>query len=265
MRLQDKVAVVTGGASGIGRATVLAMAAEGARVVIADLDADGGEGVVGEVTAAGGEAAFVRTDVSVAGDCDALMAAAEERFGGLHVLFANAGVSWPGRDGFTPDVEPEVWDQVIGINLSGVFYCAHYAIPRMAANGGGAIINTSSSMGTVPLGGLDGYAASKGGVALLTKSLAANAGVLGIRVNAIGPGYVETPLTSVIWDMDVVREGFEKHHAMGLQSPEEIADVVVFLASEEARSLTGALITCDRGWAAFKRPDLLAPAPPAAP
>jgi NAD(P)-dependent dehydrogenase (short-subunit alcohol dehydrogenase family) len=262
MRLDGRVAVITGGASGIGRATALAMVAEGARVVIGDVDTEGAATLVEEVSARGGEAAFVRTDVRVADDCGALMAAAEERFGALHILFANAGVSWPGRDGFSPDVDPAVWDEVIGINLSGVFYCAHHAIPRMAAAGGGAIVNTASSMGVLPLGGLDAYAASKGGVAMLTRSLAADAGVLGIRVNAIAPGYVETPLTSMIWEIDDVRDAFARHHATGLQTAAEIADAVVFLASDDARSLTGTVLTCDRGWAAFKRPEMLAPRPP---
>ena len=127
----------------------------------------------------------------------------------------------------------------------------------MAKHGGGSIINTASSMAHLPLGGIDGYAASKGGVALLTKSLAPNAGRLGIRVNAISPGYVDTPMNALIWGNDAVKHAFDLGHATGLQEPAEIAEVVVFLASDASRSLTGAVLNCDRGWTAFKQPDVL--------
>jgi len=127
----------------------------------------------------------------------------------------------------------------------------------MAKQGGGSIVNTASSMAHLPLGGLDGYAASKGGVALLTKSLAPSAGRLGIRVNAISPGYVDTPMNAMIWGNDTIKHSFDLGHATGLQDAAEIADVVVFLASDASRSLTGAILNCDRGWTAFKQPDLL--------
>ena len=185
------------------------------------------------------------------------MRAAVDAFGALHVLYNNAGVAWPGRDGFTPMIEVEVWDAVIRINLSSVFYAAKFAIPEIARAGGGAIINTASSMAHLPLGGLDGYAASKGGVALLTKSLAVGCGAMNIRVNAISPGYVDTPMNALIFGSDAFRDGFAKGHATGLQTPEEIAELVVFLASDASRSLTGAVLNCDRGWTAFKQPDVL--------
>ena len=169
----------------------------------------------------------------------------------------NAGVAWPGRDGFAPAVDPAEWDRIIGINLSGTFYCCHFAVPEMAKTGGGSIVNTASSMAHLPLGGLDGYAASKGGVALLTKSMAPSAGRLGIRVNAISPGYVDTPMNALIWGNDDVKHAFDLGHATGLQDPDEIAEVVVFLASDASRSLTGAVLNCDRGWTAFKQPDLI--------
>ena len=255
--LSGRVAVVTGAGSGIGRASATALAAAGARVVVSDVDDDSGRETVAAIGAAGGEARYVRADVADAAQCAALVAATEEAFGGLDILHNNAGVAWPFRDGFTPDVDPEVWDRVIRINLSGAFYCAHHAIPVMARRGGGSIINTASSMGTIPLGGLDAYAASKGGVVMLTKSMAPGCGRLGIRVNAIGPGYVDTPMNEVIWGLPQLKAGFERGHATGLQTPEEIAEVVVFLASDASRSLTGALLTCDRGWTAFKAPDAL--------
>jgi NAD(P)-dependent dehydrogenase (short-subunit alcohol dehydrogenase family) len=255
--LSGKVAVVTGAASGIGRASSLALAGAGAAVVVSDLpDAPMAE-VVAEIEAGGGRAAAFATDVTDAAACDGLMAHAVEAFGTLDVLFSNAGVALTGRDGFAPNIDPADWDKVIAVNLNGVFYCCRAAIPRMAASGGGAIVNAASSMATLPLGGLDAYAASKFGVAGLTKSLAVGCGPLGIRVNAIGPGYVDTPMNSLIFGMDEVKEAFDFGHATGLQTPEEIADLVVFLASDASRSLTGALLTCDRGWTAFKQPDLL--------
>ena len=128
--------------------------------------------------------------------------------------------------------------------------------PEIAKAGGGSI-NTASSMAHLPLGGLDGYAASKGGVAMLTKSMAVGCGAMNIRVNAISPGYVDTPMNSLIFGNDTFREGFAKGHATGLQTPEEIAELVVFLASDASRSLTGAVLNCDRGWTAFKQPEAL--------
>ncbi|MCX7620075.1 MAG: SDR family oxidoreductase [Acidimicrobiales bacterium] len=196
---------------------------------------------------------------SSAEECRALVDGAVEQYGALHLLHNNAGVAWPLRDGFTPEVEPEVWDRVIATNLSGTFYCAHFAIPKIAESGGGSIINTASSMAhlPLPLGMLDAYAASKGGVALLTRSMAVGCGRLGIRVNAISPGYVDTPMNAMIWANEDLREAFARGHATGLQTPREIAELVVFLASDASRSLTGAVLTCDRGWTAFKRPDAL--------
>jgi NAD(P)-dependent dehydrogenase (short-subunit alcohol dehydrogenase family) len=257
MRLTDKVAIVTGAGSGLGRAGALALAHAGAKVVASDLKADSATATADAIRTAGGEAHAVAADVSVAAECERLVHEAVGAYGGLHILYNNAGIALPFDDGFTPRIEPAVWDRVISTNLSSVFYCAHYAIPEMAKAGGGAIINTASSMAHLPLGGLDGYAASKGGVALLTKSMAVGCGMLNIRVNAISPGYVDTPMNALIWQSEEMKAGFAKGHATGLQTPEEIADLVVFLASDESRSLTGAVLNCDRGWTAFKQPDLL--------
>lgn len=250
--------MVTGSGSGIGRASARALAAAGASVMISDVNDDGGAETVALIEADGGTAAYTRCDVSRAEECEGLVTATVERFGRLDVLHANAGVSLPFADGFSPLIDPATWDTVIGINLSGVFYCCHYAIPVMARGGGGAIINTASSMAVVPLGGMDAYAASKAGVAGLTRSLAPMCGPIGIRVNAICPGYVDTPLTGVIHESGDLAPAFANQHAEpGWQTPEEIADVVVFLASEASRSFTGAVLTCDRGWVQFKQPDAL--------
>ncbi len=254
MKLDGKVAIVTGAGSGLGRAGAVALARAGARVLVSDVN----EAAARETAAAIGATARAHVaDAGRAADAERMVRAAVDAFGALHVLYNNAGVAWPFKDGFTPAVEPDVWDDVIRINLSSVFYCAKYAIPEMAKAGGGAIINTASSMAHLPLGGLDGYAASKGGVAMLTKSMAVGCGPLGIRVNAISPGYVDTPMNALIFGSEEMKQGFAKGHATGLQTADEIADLVVFLASDAARSLTGAVINCDRGWTAFKQPELL--------
>jgi NAD(P)-dependent dehydrogenase (short-subunit alcohol dehydrogenase family) len=254
--LAGRVAIVTGGASGIGRASAAALAGAGATVVVADLDETGARTVAEDIERDGGRATAMRVDVGDVEDCGRLVTATVAEFGGLHILHANAGIAMPFRgDAFTPDADPEVWDRVIRVNLSGVFYCCHHAIPAMVRSGGGSIITTGSSMSTLPLGGLDAYAASKGGVAMLTKSMAVGCGPLGVRVNAIGPGYVDTPMNGVILDVPELTAAFAAGHADGnLQTPEEIGDLVVFLASDASRSLNGALLTCDRGWTSFKRP-----------
>jgi len=257
MRLDGKVALVTGGGSGLGRAGARALAAAGAKVAVSDIDAPTAAQTAEQIESAGGSAFSIHGDAGRASDAEHIVRATVDRFGALHILYNNAGVAWPFKDGFTPDIDPQVWDDVIRINLSSVFYFAHYAIPEIARAGGGSIINTASSMAHLPLGGLDGYAASKGGVALLTKSLAVGCGALNIRVNAISPGYVDTPMNALIFGAAELKAGFEHGHATGLQSAEEIADLVVFLAGDESRSLTGAVLNCDRGWTAFKQPDAL--------
>jgi len=257
MRVKDRVAIVTGAGSGLGRAGAAALAREGAKVVVSDINAENGAAAAAAIAASGGEARSIAADVSVAAECERLVRETVAAFGAVHILYNNAGIALPFDDGFTPRIDPAVWDRVIRTNLSSVFYCAHYAIPEMARAGGGAIINTASSMAHLPLGGLDGYAASKGGVALLTKSMAPGCGMLNIRVNAISPGYVDTPMNALIWQSEEMKAAFAKGHATGLQTAEEIAEVVVFLASDAARSLTGAVLNCDRGWTAFKQPDLL--------
>ncbi|HUI27679.1 MAG TPA: SDR family oxidoreductase [Candidatus Kryptonia bacterium] len=257
MRLKEKIAIVTGGGSGLGRAGALALARAGAKVLVADLNEASAQETATLIAQAGGTARACAVDAGNPGDAERMVRTAVDGFGALHILYNNAGIALPFEDGFTVRIEPEIWDKVIRVNLSSVFYCSKYAIPEIANAGGGAIINTASSMAHLPLGGLDGYAASKGGVAMLTKSMAVGCGPMNIRVNAISPGYVDTPMNTVIWGNDEMKRGFEKGHLTGLQTPEEIADIVVFLASNEARSLTGAVINCDRGWTAFKQPDLL--------
>ena len=144
MRLKDKIAIVTGGGSGLGRAGALALAREGATVVVSDINAENGTAAVAAIGAAGGVAKLVAADVSQAADCERLVTETVAAYGALHILYNNAGIALPFDDGFTPRIEPAVWERVIRTNLSSVFYCSHYAIPEMAKAGGGAIINTAS-------------------------------------------------------------------------------------------------------------------------
>ncbi len=259
MRLEGRIAIITGAGSGIGRAGALAFAREGARVVVNDLDAGRAEETAALIRSRGSETVASAGDVAEPAQAKALVDLAVARFGGLDLLWNNAGIAPLGRDNFVPFIEPEDWDRVLRVNLTSVFLCSKYAIPLMANRPGAAIINMASSMATLPLGMTDAYAASKGGVAALTRSMAPGCGLMGIRVNALAPGYVGTAMTSVIFGDDDMREAFRKEHATGLQSAEEIADLAVFLASDEAASLTGAVLACDRGWTAFKRPARLAP------
>ena len=258
MRLADRIVVITGAGSGLGRAGALAFGREGARVVASDLDPAATKATVEAVRAAGGQAIGIPADAGNRAEAKHLIDETVARLGGLDVLYNNAGIAPVGRDGFTPNIAEDDWEQVIRVNLTSVYLCCKYAIPVMAGRPGAAIVNTASSMAIQPLGMMDAYAASKAGVAGLTKSLAPGCGQLGIRVNAICPGYVDTPMNAMIFGSDAFRDAFAREHAMGLQPPEEIAALAVFLASDEASSMTGAVLACDRGWTAFKRPAALA-------
>ena len=243
MRFQDKVAVVTGGASGIGAATVRLLVAEGAKVAVIDINESMGHALTEGLDE--GRTHFIRCDVS---DRDALQAAireAHQRFGRLDILFNNAGI---GCFGQTPDLDPEVWEKVIAIDLSAVFYACRVAIPLMREGGGGAIVNTASISGLAADFGFTAYNAAKGAVINYTKALAIDHARDNIRVNALCPGLIDTPLTAVAKQMSGVLDVWLESIPMGRAgTPEEMAKVAAFLASDDASYVTGAIMVADGG------------------
>ena len=250
--LDGKTALVTGGGSGIGRAASMAYAKEGARVVVADVNVEGGEETVQQIKEAGGEAILVYADVSKPQDTEAMVAQAVEAFGSLDCAFNNAGISG-GRDRLlTADYLEDDWDRVISINLKGVWLCMKAEIPQMLKQGGGAIVNTASIAGLTGLQGTVAYVAAKHGVTGLTKATALEYAHARIRVNAVCPGYIHTPLVQGVFDNN---EGFEERvasrHPLGrLGEPSEIAQAVVWLSSDAASFVTGHNMPVDGGYMA---------------
>ncbi len=250
--LDSKTALVTGGGSGIGRAASLAYAKDGARVVVADVNVEGGEETVQMIKEAGGEAILVHADVSNPEDTQAMVDQAVAAFGSLDCAFNNAGIGG-GRDRLlTADYLEEDWDRVISINLKGVWLCMKAEIPQMLKQGSGAIVNTASIAGLVGLSGTVAYVAAKHGVTGLTKAAAMEYAKSGIRVNAVCPGYIETPLVQGIFDrVEGYRERVAARHPMDrLGEPEEIAQAVVWLSSDAASFVTGHNMPVDGGYMA---------------
>ncbi|MCK5650952.1 MAG: glucose 1-dehydrogenase [Gemmatimonadetes bacterium] len=251
MRLMDRVAIVTGGNSGIGRAAATLFAEEGASVLIAARDPEKSATVVEEVREGGGIAASVVCDVRVPTDCERAVAAAVEEFGRLDVLFNNAGVIY--RERTAPTTSVQEWDSTFDVNTRGTFLMSKFAVPEMAKNpGGGAIVNNASYLGLVGTRGAAAYCASKGAVVLLTRAMALDHGPDGIRVNCICPGSVDTPMLrnemEEMGGVEKVRSLFEEKHPQGrIASPEEIAEAALYLASDAARFVTGACLPVDGG------------------
>ncbi len=250
--LDGKTALVTGGGSGIGRATSLAYAKDGARVVVADVTVEGGEETVHMIKEAGGEAILVHADVSKPEDTEAMVAQAVEAFGSLDCAFNNAGIGGGRARLLTADYLEEDWDRVISINLKGVWLCMKAEIPQMLKQGSGAIVNTASIAGLVGLTGTIAYVAAKHGVTGLTKAAAMEYAKSGIRVNAVCPGYIQTPLVQGIFDrIEGYRERVAARHPMDrLGEPEEIAQAVVWLSSDAASFVTGHNMPVDGGYMA---------------
>ena len=248
--LEGKVALVTGGSSGIGRATSLAFARAGAKVVISDVDGKGGDETARKVKEAGGEAIFVKADVSKTADVKALIDKAVQTYGRLDCAYNNAGIEGPVAS--IHEYPEDSWNRVIDVNLKGVWLCMMYEIPQMLQQGSGAIVNTSSISGLKGSQRWSAYVASKHGVIGLTRAAAVEYGKAGIRVNAVCPGAVDTPMGQRVLALNLEMDPpyIEEYPLDRVGSPEEIAEPVVWLCSDEASYITGVVLSIDGGWAA---------------
>jgi NAD(P)-dependent dehydrogenase (short-subunit alcohol dehydrogenase family) len=249
MRLANRTALITGGTSGIGRATAVLFAQEGARVAVTGRDAARGLEVANRIENTNGKALFIRSDVRLAADCRHAVEETLATFGGLDILFNNAGVFFPRT---VPDCPEEEWDLTLDVNLKGTYLMSKYALPAMIAAGRGVIINNSSGWGLVGGDSAAAYCASKGGVVLLTKAMAIDHGRQGIRVNCICPGDVETPMLpedarqrGQSWETYLA--GAANRPLGRIGQPEEIARAALFLASDESSFMTGAALVVDGG------------------
>jgi meso-butanediol dehydrogenase/(S,S)-butanediol dehydrogenase/diacetyl reductase len=252
MRLKDKVCIITGGGSGIGRATALLFAREGGRVAIADKHRASAEAVAGECAREGNKVITSETDVSRAADVERIIGTTMNAFGRLDVLINNAGY---GITGSVVETDEAAWDALMATNVRGVFLCSKYAIPAMKKNGGGTIVNTASVVAQVGIANRAAYCASKGAVAALTRAIAIDHMRDGIRCNAIAPGTIDTPYFQDILqkssDPEATRKALAARQLIGrMGTPEEIAAGILFLASDESRFATGTILTLDGGWTA---------------
>lgn len=248
LAFSEKVAIVTGGAFGIGRATAIAFARQGAKVVIADCIDD--LETISEIKSFGGDCLFVSCDVSRALDVKALVQKTIATYGRLDFAFNNAGIE--GVSAQVPDCTEEIWDKTMGVNLKGVWLCMKYEIPEMLKSGGGSIVNCASIAGLMGFVGMPAYTASKHGVIGLTKTSALECAKTGIRVNAVCPGAIKTPmLDRTTGNKKEVEQQYADMEPMGrLGQPEEVANTVLWLCSNQASFITGQALAVDGGWTA---------------
>lgn len=247
--MKDKVALITGGSSGIGRAVALAWARAGAHVVVSDVNHEGGEATAELIRNAGVQALFVPADVSKPEDCEALVRRTVDHFGRLDAACNNAGIGGP--QAHTADYPLDGWAQVIGINLSGVFYGMKFQLAAMLKNGGGTITNMASVLGAVGFAGAPAYAAAKHGVIGLTQAAALEYSARGVRINAVGPGFIQTPMISKLEEDQAVNDMLVAAHPIGrLGRAEEVAELVLWLSSDKASFVTGAYYPVDGGYLA---------------
>ncbi|MEJ5201004.1 MAG: glucose 1-dehydrogenase [Anaerolineales bacterium] len=251
-QLANKVAIITGAGTGIGKVAALLFSAEGAAVVIADINRESGEQVAGQITSLGGKSLFVETDVTRVKDVRYLVELTKQNFGCLHILYNNAGVNYFGNVTATEEAD---WDRVMNTNVKGVFLMSKFSIPLIKSSGGGVIINTASAAALVGLRNLAAYTASKGAVLALTRNIALDYARDGIRCVALCPGVTATEMTENVIQSDpdpvAARARFDRVIPRGsIASPEEIARVALFLASDASSYITGAAIPVDGGYTA---------------
>ena len=239
---EGKVALVTGGGSGIGQATAMAYAANGAKVIISDIS---NNDTVAKIIVAGGEACFFQTDVSIAIECAQLMKQSVDKYGKIDIAFNNAGIL--GEVNPIAEMSIEGFEKVIKVNLNGIFYCMKFEIEQMLIQGGGVIVNTASILGEVGFGSFSGYVAAKHGVVGLTQNAAIEYSSKGIRINCIAPGFINTPLLNSL-DNKTKAELASKHPIGRLGKPDEVASLVIWLSSDSASYATGGYYPIDGGY-----------------
>ncbi len=247
MELKGKVALITGAASGIGESTALLFAKEGAKLVLTDIDGEKGKSLMKKINNAGGDSVFVKADTSVPQDSEKSVEKAIDEFGKLDIAVNNAGIG--GLQAPIGEYEPEAWQRVININLSGVFYGMRYQIPAMLKSGGGSVINVASILGSVGFANSCAYVAAKHGVVGLTKTAALEYSAKGIRVNSVGPAFIKTPLLEGL-DQELLDKLVTIHPIGRLGEAEKVAQLFLWLASDRASFATGAYYPIDGGYLA---------------